>query len=112
MKTCLIVFMVLFCILVSPGFAQTDENTGAPNNMIELAKILGIFFILSVIFEVALDPIFNWAIFSLYCEGRGCKTPIKVALALLVYVCDGVLCKTVCHFPPLTFVKMKEIFIM
>ncbi len=89
MKTCLIVCLLLCCILVSPGFAQAAENNTTPDHMIELAKILGIFFILSVIFEVALTPIFNCTIFSLYCEGKGYKTPIKVALALLVSLTYG-----------------------
>ncbi len=83
MKTCLIVCILLCCLFASPGLAQAGTEDGEIN-MTKLAKTLGVFFVLSVIFEIALTPIFDWTVFLLYCEGKGCKTPIKVALALLV----------------------------
>ncbi len=86
MKTFLIVTMLLFCVFVSPVFAQQSElSESAPIPTDEIGQILVIFVILSVVFEVALTPIFNWRIFLARFEGKGFKTPITVILAFLVF---------------------------
>jgi hypothetical protein len=41
--------------------------------------------VLSVLFEVALTPIFNWRFFLAYFEGKGYKTPFTVIVALIVF---------------------------
>ncbi len=50
-----------------------------------VGEVLIIFLVLSVVFEVALTPIFNWRIFIRYLEGKGAKTIITVALAFIVF---------------------------
>lgn len=50
-----------------------------------VGKVLFIFLVLSVVFEVALTPIFNWRVFMAHFEERGWKTPITVALAFFVF---------------------------
>ncbi len=86
MKTFLIGIMLLFCILVSPVFAQEGGNeSGAKIDMDKISNILVVFLVLSVVFEVALTPIFNWRIFLSYGHKRGYKTPITVVLAFFVF---------------------------
>ena len=50
-----------------------------------IGNVLALLFVISVVFETALTPIFNWRFFAKHCEGRGVKTPITViaAVALL-----------------------------
>jgi hypothetical protein len=110
MRTCLVVIMVVCCILVSPIFAQDNPPAGTnsstptpvptptptpvpnpavvkngPISMEEVMNILIVFLVLSIVFEVALTPIFNWRIFLIYFDERGFKTPITVGLAFLVF---------------------------
>ena len=51
----------------------------------ELWQIIFLFFVLSVVFESALTPVFNWRIFASRFEGRGIKTPVTVGLAFVVF---------------------------
>lgn len=82
MKTHLMIMLAVCCMLVSPVFAEENPTTGAnPNAMtsapatspasgqsgaIDMTKVMNIlvvFLVLSVVFEVALTPIFNWRVF-------------------------------------------------
>lgn len=67
-----------------PGQAR---QPGLPSgmDMSKIGDILIKFLVLSVIFESALTPIFNWRIFLEYFDERGLKTPITVILALLTF---------------------------
>lgn len=53
--------------------------------MNEVGGVLVKFLVLSVVFEVALTPIFNWRIFLKHFEGKGVKTPLTVGLAFLIF---------------------------
>ncbi len=90
MKKVFLLIVLVFCIIVCPVFADEgipEEGNQNENsiNMEEVINILVIFLVLSVVFEVALTPIFNWRVFLSYCHEKGCKTPITVILALLVF---------------------------
>lgn len=52
---------------------------------IDLVQILVLFLVLSVVFETALTPVFNWRWFARRFEGKGVKTPVTVVLAFLVF---------------------------
>lgn len=57
-----------------------------PNGTLEeVGHVLLVILALSVVFEVALTPVFNWRFFLLHFEGKGAKTPITVILALIVF---------------------------
>lgn len=67
---------------------KTSENvvgSKADNSMEGVGGVLLVFLVLSVVFEVALTPIFNWRIFMVHFEGKGYKTPITVVLAFIVF---------------------------
>lgn len=51
----------------------------------QVGQVLLVFLVLSVVFEVALTPIFNWRIFIEHLDGRGAKIPITIILALLIF---------------------------
>lgn len=53
--------------------------------MEEVGEVLLTFLVLSVVFEVALTPLFNWRMYLIHLEGKGWKTPIVIGLALLVF---------------------------
>ena len=59
--------------------------TGLNVNWEAISEILVLLFVISLVFETALTPIFNWRVFARFCEGKGWKTPITViaAIALL-----------------------------
>jgi len=70
------------------GIAQAGPgaDTGIQGvNWNEVIHILGVFLVLSVVFETALTPVFNWRIFLVYFEGKGVKTPITVVSAFIVF---------------------------
>ena len=79
----------------SPTPATPPGNTGGPGKpgeapsasptLDKVGQVLLVFLVLSVVFESALTPIFNWRYFLLNFENRGLKTPITVILALLVF---------------------------
>ena len=54
-------------------------------NWDQIVNILMVLLVISVVFETALTPLFNWRIFARHCEGKGVKTPITIlaAIALL-----------------------------
>ena len=51
-------------------------------NWEEIGNILALLFVISIVFETALTPIFNWRFFAKHCEGKGVKTPITVVAAV------------------------------
>lgn len=65
-----------------PNMNTPQEVT--PLDIGELVPVLMFFFVLSVLFEVALTTIFNWRIFLKYFEGKGIKTIITTSLAFLL----------------------------
>ena len=101
MKTFQIIIILLLCIFVSPVFVSNAQEVSPATeerddrlivarsenvlNIDEIVRVLVIFVVLSVVFEVALTPIFNWRIFLARFESRGFKTPITVILAFLVF---------------------------
>lgn len=50
-----------------------------------VGQVLLVFLVLSVVFEAALTPIFNWRLFIRKLGGTGVKTPITIILALLIF---------------------------
>lgn len=50
-----------------------------------IGNILAMFAVLSVFFEMALAPIFNWRFFVRRWEGKGVKTPITIVVAALLF---------------------------
>ena len=88
MKPFLLTIMLVCCIVVSPVFAQDESQkteTATNIDMDSVVDVLIVFLVLSIVFEVALTPIFNWRIFLAYFEGKGYKTPMTVVLAFLVF---------------------------
>lgn len=92
--------MLIFIVFLSPSLllAQKPESTGElPTaekppaassfekgiDMKGLGGVLLKFLVLSVIFESALTPIFNWRWFARWLNGYGVKTPITIGLAFL-----------------------------
>ena len=59
--------------------------SGLQVNWDQIVNVLMVLFVISVVFETALTPLFNWRIFARHCEGKGVKTPITIlaAIALL-----------------------------
>ena len=55
---------------------------GLTVNWEQIGEILVLLFIISLVFETALTPIFNWRLFAKYFEGKGVKTPITIVAAV------------------------------
>lgn len=53
--------------------------------MEDVGVVLVKFLVLSVVFEAAMTPIFNWRFFLKHFEGKGVKTPLVVGLAFLIF---------------------------
>lgn len=53
--------------------------------MEDVGVVLVKFVVLSVVFEAAMTPIFNWRFFLRHFEGKGVKTPLVVGLAFLIF---------------------------
>jgi len=77
--------LVLTCFFTIVGSAQAQTPAPSDISMEKVGEILLVFLVLSVVFEVALTPIFNWRVFLKHLEGKGWKTPITVALAFIVF---------------------------
>jgi hypothetical protein len=71
----------------NPVVLQTSASTPSVSaiDLNKVGEILIKFLVLSVIFEVALTPIFNWRIFIIRFDKKGYKTPITIMLALLTF---------------------------
>ena len=65
--------------------AETAGGEDEARGMDSVGRVLVVFLVLSVVFEVALTPLFNWRVFMARFEGKGYKTPITVALAFIVF---------------------------
>ena len=63
----------------------TQNQVVADSRMVEVGKVLFVFLVLSVVFESALTPIFNWRLFVKHLSNKGWKTPITVILAIVVF---------------------------
>ena len=74
-----LVVLLLTPLLLLAKDPETSTTTDA------LGEVLVAFLVLSLIFESALTPIFNWRVFAARFEGQGVKTPLTVILALLVF---------------------------
>lgn len=67
---------------------QNERNTKTEQMNPDLNAVTGVLIVilvLSVVFEVAMTPIFNWRIFLKYGEGKGWKTPIVIGTGLIVF---------------------------
>jgi hypothetical protein len=95
MRLFLIAVVIVLCIGTIPVFAaqgtpkvtaetKQDADTTIGNTE-DISSVLLVFLVLSVVFEVALTPLFNWRVFMAHCEGKGYKTPITVGLAFVVF---------------------------
>lgn len=51
----------------------------------KLGSVLLVFLVLSLVFETAMTPIFNWRVFLRHFEGRGVKVPLTIGLAFLIF---------------------------
>jgi len=51
----------------------------------KLGSVLMVFLVLSLVFETAMTPIFNWRIFLRHFEGKGVKIPLTIVLAFLIF---------------------------
>ncbi|SHJ95606.1 hypothetical protein SAMN02745216_02600 [Desulfatibacillum alkenivorans DSM 16219] len=51
----------------------------------QMGNVLALFLVLSLIFETAMTPIFNWTYFARFCEGKGVKTPLVIILAYAIF---------------------------
>ena len=56
--------------------------TGLTVHWEQIGEILVLLFVISLVFETALTPIFNWRFFAKHFEGKGIKTPITIAAAV------------------------------
>ena len=65
--------------------AQTIKTTSAEGILAQVGSVLLIFLVMSVVFEVALTPVFNWRVFLARFEGKGVKTPTVIILAFFVF---------------------------
>ncbi|MCI5131172.1 MAG: hypothetical protein D3904_06525 [Candidatus Electrothrix sp. EH2] len=72
-----------------PATTQQNERNKTPEQMNPdlnaVTGVLIVILVLSVVFEVAMTPIFNWRIFLKYGEGKGWKTPIVIGTGLIVF---------------------------
>lgn len=59
-------------------------STDLTVNWEQISHLLILLAVISIVFETALTPIFNWRIFARFCEGKGVKTPITVVAAILL----------------------------
>ena len=73
----------------APDSEENDESRTLQNTEREtrekLIQVLFMFLVLSVVFETALTPIFNWRVFCARFDGKGVKTPLTVIAAVVVF---------------------------
>ncbi len=69
----------------TPATPPSTEQTSPTPGLEDVGGVLLVFLVLSVVFEVALTPVFNWRVFLARFDGKGVKTPLTVILALLVF---------------------------
>ena len=108
MKRFVVIFGLVFLLGVFSAFTQpqdtaatqppaTTQPQATPQQQVvaplldeatmlgKVSEVLLIFLVLSVVFESALTPLFNWRVFRERFNGKGLKTPIVVILAFVVF---------------------------
>jgi len=88
MKKKILLFVLLLCIVAASALAAdaVEPPKPAATGMTDrVAGVLVVFFVLSVVFEVATSAIFNWRLFIVYLEGKGWKTPVTILLAFTMF---------------------------
>lgn len=86
--TVLVLLAGILVLVCTGSWAQEDPTQPILNESAmaeEVARVLLVFLVLSLVFEVALTPIFNWRIFMQRFDGKGLKVPITVILAFVVF---------------------------
>ena len=74
-------------LIAGPVLAAEAGSTNVGVKELEaIGGVLIVFLVLSVVFEVALTPIFNWRVFLARFDGKGVKTPLTFLIALLVFL--------------------------
>ena len=58
--------------------------SGLQVNWEHIGNVLAVLFVISIVFETALSPLFNWRFFARHCEGKGVKTPITIVAAVIL----------------------------
>ncbi|NIO82344.1 MAG: hypothetical protein GTN68_17500, partial [Candidatus Aminicenantes bacterium] len=100
----LIVFVVILCINLISLSAQEppkeennplvktekssqsqDSATTIDPDLNKVIKVIFVFLVLSIVFESALTPIFNWRFFLAHFDGKGIKTFVTLVTAFLVF---------------------------
>ncbi|MCF8109449.1 MAG: cell envelope integrity protein TolA [Desulfohalobiaceae bacterium] len=81
---CISFVLAFFGLIFYPvlAFAANSLSGGDIN---EIGNVLLVFVVLSVVFEVALTPVFNSRFFLARFEGKGVKIPLTIVLALIVF---------------------------
>ena len=64
---------------------STTDKSQPRSKINKVGDVLFVFLVLSIIFEVALTPIYNWRYFLARWENKGVKTPLTIILALLIF---------------------------
>ncbi len=64
---------------------ETDTLQQDADMLGKVGSVLLVFLVLSIVFESALTPVFNWRVFRKRFDGKGVKTPIVVILAFVVF---------------------------
>lgn len=102
MKAFKLIVMVGVLVITVTAFSQSSEISGeraeaskavtaekgiqvTPDRWNDLGSVLLVFLVLSVVFETAMTPIFNWRVFLARFEGKGIKTPVVTVLAFIVF---------------------------
>lgn len=75
----------LVLAIFSVAAVGDTQQLVASSDFSAVGEVLLVILVLSVVFEVALTPVFNWRVFLRYAEGKGYKTPIVIGVALLVF---------------------------
>ena len=70
--------------MADEGELGGEKVNGLNVNWEHIADVLALLFVISVVFETALTPIFNWRVFARHCEGKGFKTPITIVAAVVL----------------------------
>ena len=65
--------------------AAATESATPVTDLNKVGEVLIVILVLSVVFEVALTPVFNWRVYLKHAEGKGYKTPLLIGTALLVF---------------------------
>ena len=83
------VIIAISLLLLVNVFAVAQDSESEPTELQleweEVGKVLILFLVLSIVFETAFTPIFNWRIFLRYFEGKGVKTPLIIVIAFIVF---------------------------